>query len=149
MKVTEQAKIRRNMRTISVDVEALQAEGKLKSDETIIPIRVIDSTIKAEQPNFISYVKQSRRFAVFKCLNDKTIDDGKKQIVEQDFTTALSYNGWEKWVYRVLDGAQLHGWCCSEVVLDTAKPGHVAIVTHEHENVIFSLKAKDLEAQPF
>lgn len=148
-KVTNQATIRRNMRTVQVDVDALQSEGKLKADETLIPIRVIDANIKMEQPIYVAYVKQSRRLAVFKAISNFPVDDRRKQIVESEFTTALSYNGWEKWVYRVIDGGQLHGFCCAEVTLDTAKPGHVSIVAHEHENVIFSLKAKDLESQPF
>jgi len=148
-KVTNQAKIRRNMRTVQVDLEALQAEGKLKADETLIPIRVIDANIKSEQPNYISYVKQSRRLAVFKCIGNQKLDDTRKQLVENEFTTALSYNGWEKWVYRVVDGGQLHGFCAAEVTLDDNKPGDVSIIAHEHENVIFPLKAKDLESQPF
>jgi len=148
-KVTNHAAIRRNMRTVQVDIDALQSEGKLKADETLIPIRVIDANIKMEQPTYIAYVKQSRRLAVFKAISNYQIDSKRKQVVEAEFTTALSYNGWEKWVYRVVDGGQLHGFCCAEVTLDTAKPGHVSIVAHEHENVIFSLKAKDLESQPF
>jgi len=149
VRVTSQAEVRRNMRTVQVDIEALQAEGKMKADETLIPIRTIDANIKSEQPQYISYVKQSRRLAVFKCLDSRNVDDTKKQLVERDFTDALSYSGWEKWVYRLIDGAALHGWACAEVVFDTTKPGHVAIVPHHHEDVIFPLKARDLESQPF
>ena len=148
-KVTDLSIIRRNMRTVQVDLEALQAEGKLKDDETLIPIRVIDANIKMEQPSYIAYVKQSRRLAVFKCLSSQQIDDQRKQVVENEFTSALSYNGWEKWLFRTVDGGQLHGFCCAEVTFDESKPGNVSIVAHESENVIFSLKAKDLESQPF
>ncbi len=50
-RVTAQAEGRRNMRTVQVDIEALQAEGKMKADETLIPIRTIDANIKSEQPS--------------------------------------------------------------------------------------------------
>src|SRR6266576_1384794 len=65
---------RRKMRSIDVDLAQLQKEGLLKQDETFIPIRVIDSTIKREQPSFVSFLTQSRRLAVFSCVDDPTVD---------------------------------------------------------------------------
>ena len=148
-RVTNHARIRRNMRAIEVDIRALQMEGKLKVDETIIPIRVIDTNIKAEQPNYLRYVKQSARLAIFKCLDDPRVDDSKVQLIEKDFTAALTYNGWERWVFKMLDGAQLHGWSCVEIEFDESKPGNVNLHAYQHEQVIFPCKARELEFQPW
>jgi len=147
--VTKPAGISRNIRTIEIDIDSLHRTGELKVDETIIPIRVVDSNIKAEQPAYISYVKQSRRLAIFKCLENKQIDQNRKQVLEQAFTDSLTYIGWERWVYDTLDAAQLHGWCCVEVEFDETKPGHVGVVYHPHEDVIFNIKARELEFQPW
>src|SRR6185369_17654921 len=98
---------RRKMRKIDVDLTQLQKEGLLKQDETFIPIRVIDSTIRREQPSFVSFLTQSRRLAIFECVDDPTVDTS---LVEGAFTKGMSYSGWQRPIYKCLDGAQTHGW---------------------------------------
>src|SRR5690242_11976004 len=50
---------RRRARNITVNVSDLRVQGKLKPDETIIPIRLIDTNVKREEPAKIAYLKQS------------------------------------------------------------------------------------------
>ena len=55
----------RRIRKIEVDMEQLRASGKLKADEVLIGVRVIDENIRKEQPIFVNYFTRSRRLAIF------------------------------------------------------------------------------------
>src|SRR5262245_30038339 len=52
---------RRMERDVDVNVEALRQRGELDEDETLIPVRVIDTNIQRELPAYINYLKNSRR----------------------------------------------------------------------------------------
>jgi len=127
-------KIRRATRKVSVDVEALRQQKKLDEDETLIPVRVIDTNIQREQPAYINYLKNSRRLCTFNCLTEPEIDT---QNLELEFTRGMTYVGWEIPHYRAIDGAQTHGWDACEVVVDEDKPLNVAIEHIGHDNLFF------------
>lgn len=133
---------RRRMRDIKVDVKALRERGQLKSDETYIPIRLLDTNIRREQPPQIQYLTQSRRCAVFKCNTQPQHD---ASALEGEFTRVMRYEDWEVPFIRVLDGAALHGWDSVEVVFDDKKPGGVAIEHVGHENLVMPFDARSLE----
>lgn len=136
---------RRKERKVDVNVESLRQKGDLDEDETLIPIRVIDSNITKEQPPFINYLKNSRRIAIFRSLSDPQQDC---DLLEQDFTRVATYTNWETPIFKCLDGAQAHGWDAVEVVLDTNKPGNFAIEHIGHDKLFFPMSTVDFQAAP-
>lgn len=140
-KIEMRAEASRRMRKLAVDVEELRSSGKIRPDQTFIARRVIDTNIKNEQPPFIAYLKQSRRLAVFKCKSDPTVN---VEQIETEFTEGMQYVGWEESYFKVLDGAQLHGWDAVEIEYDTSKPLNVAVVHIGHEDLIFPVDARGL-----
>lgn len=138
----EKTKYRRNQREIDVDIDALHSSGKLKADETFIAIRVIDSTIKKEQPAYMQYLLQSRRLAIFYPVGEITYDHSKVSQIEEQFTKNMTYSEWFIPYFKCLDGAQTHGWDFVEVELDETKPLNVGVSHVGHENLLFDKKLK-------
>jgi hypothetical protein len=132
----------RAKRDVNIDVEALRQQGKLDDDETLIPVRVIDTNIQREQPAYINYLKNSRRICTF---NSLTNPDENTQKLELEFTRGMTYIGWETPHYRCLDGAQTHGWDSVEVVLDETKPLGVALEQIGHDSLFFPTSSIDLQ----
>jgi hypothetical protein len=135
---------RRNIRKIEIDMETLRANGRLKADEVLIGVRVIDENIKKEQPIFVNYLTQSRRLAIFDCRSNPLLSG--IEVLEQEFTKGLSYDGMLRNLFKVIDGAQTHGWDSAEVTYDESKPLHVGIEHIGHENLLFPTDAKDIQA---
>lgn len=133
---------RRKTRDINIDVDALRESGDIKEDETFIPVRIIDTNIKREQPAFINYLRNSRRIAIFKCQNNPEVD---VQSLEQEFTSGMTYPGWEKPHFKCIDGSQTHGWDSIEVVLDTSNPLHVSLEQIGHDKLFFSYDSLDIQ----
>lgn len=129
---------RRMLRNIDINPKALRDSGKLRPDETIIPIRMVDTNIRREQPAYINYLKGSQRLSIFKCIDDVKLDC---QNIESEFTSGMQYVGWETPHFKVLDGSQTHGWDSVEVVYDASKPLHVSIEQVGHENLFFGLES--------
>lgn len=143
-KEKESTKQRRNIRNITVDVQDLRVRGKLKANETFIPIRTIDTNIKREQPPYIAYLKQSRRLAIFKSPGNQV----PKHLIERleaEFTRVCTYLAWELDHFKALDGSQTHGWDFIEVCYDGDLPGAVRFEHVGHDNLIFPLDAKDIQ----
>lgn len=141
----ENTKIRRETRDVDVDVEDLRQRGDLDEDETLVPVRVIDTNIQREQPAYINYLKNSRRLCVFNCLSEPEIDTQK---LEEAFTRGMTYTGWEKDHFKCLDGSQTHGWDSVEVVLDETKPLNVAIEHIGHDNLFFPRSNINIQFAP-
>ena len=136
---------RRKLRKVEVDVEALRQKGELDEDETFIPVRMIDNNIIREQPPYINYLKNSRRLAIFECLDNPTLDN---DLLEQAFTKVSTYTNWETPYFKCIDGAQAHGWDSVEVVFDSSKPGNFAIEHIGHDKLLFPRSAIDLQQSP-
>jgi len=138
---------RRRQRFIDINIKSLQDQNKLKQDETIISVREIDSNIRRELPPFLSYLKQSRRLAVFEPLGaEGVIGLDKISQLEAQFTKGMTYPDWEIPLFKALDGSATHGWDAVEVEFDDTKPLHVNINHIGHENLIFPLDAKDIQS---
>jgi len=135
---------RRRIRKIEIDMETLRANGRLKADELLIGVRVIDENIKKEQPIFVNYLTQSRRLAVFDCRSNPTIEG--VEILETEFTKGLSYDGMMKNLFKTIDGAQTHGWDSVEITYDPSKPLRCGIEHIGHENLMYATDAKDIQA---
>jgi hypothetical protein len=133
---------RRKLRKVEINIEEERNEGNLGQDETIIPVRVIDTNIRREQPPFVSYLKQSRRLAVFKVDAEPGLDT---QQVETAFTNGMTYENWETPLYKTLDGAQTHGWDSVEIVYDKDKPLAVGIEHIGHDRLIFPKDAISIQ----
>ena len=91
--------LRRAEREVNIDVEALRQKGKLDDDETLIPVRVIDTNIQREQPAYINYLKNSRRLVTFNSLENSQQDT---QTLELEFTRGMTYMGWETPHFKTL-----------------------------------------------
>lgn len=136
-------KANRKKRFIEVDVEQLQRDGKLLSDETLIPIRVIDTNIKREQPVFVRFLTQSDRLAIFE---DESDPSKNNRPIEDAFSRGMRYLGWATQYYKCIDGAQLFGWDAVEIEFDSNKPLHVGVSHIGNENLIFPRDAKNIQA---
>lgn len=142
-KESKETERRRRIRAIDVDIEALRSQKKLKPDETLIAVRVIDENIKKEQPLFVNYLTQSDRLAVFDCVTNPSL---AVRPLEVAFTKRMSYSGMMKQLFKWIDGAEAHGWDVVEVTYDTSKPLNCGIEHIGHENLLFSWQAQDVQA---
>ena len=135
-------RVRRDTRNVDVSAKELRDKGVINSDETIVPIRIIDTNISREQPPFVAYLTQSRRIAIFRCVSDPSV---KPDRIETEFTNGMTYSDWQTPLYKTLDGSQTHGWDGVEVVFDISKPLHVGFEHIGHEKLIFPLDAINLQ----
>lgn len=135
----------RKKRDVEVNVEQLRQSAKLDEDETLIPIRVIDTNIQREQPAYINYLKNSRRLCTFRSLDTPDLDT---QNLELAFTQGMTYLNWETPHYKCLDGASTHGWDSVEVVYDENYPLNVGIEHIGFDMLFFPLSNKDLQQCP-
>lgn len=133
---------RRKLRSIDIDIKKERAAGNIEEDSTFIPVRVIDTNIRREQPPFVAYLKQSKRLAVFKSL-DKQFQQTDR--LEEEFTDGLTYEGWEQSPFKTLDGAQTHGWDSEEIVYDETKPFKVGFEHIGHDKLLFPLDALNIQ----
>ena len=141
----EKARENRKTRDVQISVETLRREGTLDEDETIVPVRIIDTNITREQPAYINYIKNSRRVAIFSCLDNPNLPTDR---IELEFTRGMTYTSWESAHFKTLDGAQTHGWDAVEVVYDTSKPFHVGIEHVGHDNLFWPQTCVDLQQAP-
>lgn len=137
--------VRRKTRKVEIDIEGLRQKGDLDEDETIIPVRVIDTNIQREQPPYINYLKNSRRLAIFASLDNPNQD---VDLLEQAFTEGMTYTGWETPHYKCIDGSMAHGWDAIEVVADNSKPLGVALEHVGHDRLLFPRSAIDIQQCP-
>lgn len=96
----------RRARTLDLDIEDLQKRGRLDEDETIIPVRVIDTNINAELPPYIRYLITPPRVAIFKDTNEPAASFAD---AETAFSSFVKYPDWIIPIYRVIDGTKLNG----------------------------------------
>lgn len=133
-----ESKIRRDLRNIDIDVKKMKQENKLAKDQTIIPIRTIDTNISREKPPFIQYIKTPQRLMIFTAAEPPF--DADCRDIEKEFTRVLTYSGWELPHIKVLDGAQVHGWDWVEVEYNTNYPAGVCIEHIGHDKLLFDLE---------
>ena len=136
---------RRKTRDVDINVQELRTRGKLDDDETIIPVRTIDTNIVREHPPYVNYLKNSRRLCTFNSLDNPDLNT---QRLELDFTRGMSYTGWETPHFKNVDGALAHGYAAVEVVYDERKPLHVGVEYIAHEELFFPRTAKNIQDVP-
>lgn len=141
----EESKRRRDIRDVDVDVKSLRESGKLDEDETLIPVRVIDTNITREQPPYVNYLKNSRRLAIFRSLD---IPNQDTQELEIEFTRGMTYTSWEIDLFKCVDGSQVHGWDCVEVVYDQSKTLNCGIEHIGHDQLFFPRSVRKIQQAP-
>ncbi len=137
---------RRNERYIDLNIESLRKSGDIQPDETFIPNRVIDTNISRELPEFLAFLRQSNRLAIFTCISDPSIQTDN---LEKDFTKGLTYQGWYKDFKKLVDGSSLHGWDSIEVVFDETKPLHVGFEHVGHDKLFYSRRTSNIQDSEF
>lgn len=141
----EKARSNRKMRDVEFSVEVLRREGTLDEDETMIPVRIIDTNITREQPPYINYLKNSRRLCIFTCQDNPDCDTDK---LELEFTKGMTYLNWENAHYKAIDGAATHGWDSVEVVFDSSKPLNVGIEHVGFDQLYWPRTCKNIQQAP-
>lgn len=141
----DETEVRRKIRKVEVDVEQLREDGELDEDETLVPVRIIDSNIQREQPAYVNFAVNSRRLAIFKSISNP---GQSTEMLEEEFTRGMRYVNWENPFFKCIDGAQTHGWDAVEVVFDESKPLNVGIEHIGHDNLFFPLSALDIQYCP-
>ncbi len=141
------AKAEENRRTrdVACSVETLRREGTLDEDETLIPVRIIDTNITREQPPYINYLKNSRRICIFTCVDNPNVDT---DVQELEFTKGMTYLNWENAHYKTVDGAATHGWDSAEVVFDSSKPLNVGIEHVGYDQLFWPRTTKNIQQAP-
>jgi len=132
----------RKQRYITINADELRLQGKLRKDESIIPIRTIHINIEREITEYISFIKQSRRSAIFR--NDE-VPPYVLEKIETEFTRTAQYDSWEKPFHKLVDCTISHGWGSVEVVYDDTKPGKFAIEYIRHEDLLFPTDTIDIQ----
>lgn len=137
---------RRQERYVDLDIESLRKSGDIQEDETFIPHRVIDTNIMRELPEFMAFLKQSNRLAIFNCKSNPEIQTDN---IEIEFTKGLTYQGWYREFKKLVDGASLHGWDSIEVIFDETKPLHVGFEHVGHDRLFYNKKCSNFQDSEF
>lgn len=139
--VKQTAKNRLN-RDLDFSVDILRTDGTLDEDETLVPVRVIDTNIQRELPPYVNYIMNSRRISIFESLTQTGTNTDN---IEQAFTSGMSYAGWQNAHYKVLDGSCTHGWDTCEVTFDATKRLHCAVEHVGHDRLMWPRTVLKLE----
>lgn len=137
----------RALRYVTADVADMRRAQLLKEDEIYIPIRIVNDNITKEAAQYISYLTTSRNAAIFKPQAELP-PEFNPAIIQERFTDYVRYPAWELAFFRVLDGAQLHGWDSVEIEYDKNKPGKFAITHIAHENLWFAKDIENIQSAP-
>ena len=140
--IRERAILNRKKRYLDLNVEEMRQKGVINEDETFTPDRIIDTNILRETPDYISFLKQSHRLAIFKCIDDPRINTTR---LEDEFTEGMTYKGWYRPFKRLVDGASLHGWAAVEVMFDMDKPLHVGFEYVANDRLFWNLGVNDIQ----
>jgi hypothetical protein len=132
----------RRQRYVDIDIKELRARNEISPDETVIPIRSINTAIESELPPYIAYLRQPGRLVAF---NNPRVPPDKIQLLEKEFTRVAKYDSWERPFHKLLDCVIAHGWGAVEIVYDVTKPGHFSIEYIRHEDFLFPKDAIDIQ----
>lgn len=126
-----------------VETAQLRKAGMIPQYAHMVPVRSIDANIRRQQPAYVNYLKQSRRLAILKAINNPSTTT---TLLEDEFTRGMTYSGWEVPFFKTIDGSQTHGWDWMECVFDLTKPFNYGFEHIGCERLIFPLDAQDIQA---
>lgn len=138
----------RRSRDLDLDPEKLRANKELDADETIIPIRVIDTNISSELPPFIRYLTASPRVAIFKDTKEpaSTFADA-----ETAFSSFVKYQDWIIPLYQAIDGSRLNGIDAIEICacdITPEVPGGFEFYAIADDCLVLPTGTTDLQQSP-
>lgn len=140
--VQSRAATNRTDRFKDINIKALRDKQELRPDQYLLPVRVIESNIRREQPAYINYLKQSRRLLIFKDIMEPLRVTTR---LEDEFSRGMTYSGWEIPQFKCIDGSETHGWDAVEVVFDEKKPLHVGLEHVGNDRLIFPVDAINIQ----
>lgn len=117
----------RNVRRAAVNVKTLQNEGVIGANETYISVPIIDQHIKRGAPARLAYLKSAARLAIFEQVVPNTQNSGSLDLLANEFSRVMMYQGWELDYMRWMDSSELHGIGALEVMYDPTKSGCVCV----------------------
>lgn len=136
---------RRKLRENRQSVDEARQNGVILEDETIIPDRTINSNVRRSKVPYTNYITQSKRTLIITDVNEPT---RSIESLELWYTRGMRYPDWKTPWLEMIDGMHVHGGCALEVVYDTTKPFNVGIEYIRREDLIYPLKAKNLQSCP-
>ena len=139
--------IRRELRKVDVNNEAQRLQGRLASNETFVPVRIIDNNIRQALAKFMSYLRSGKRLVLFTPVNPTT--KLNVQLLEESFSNGMRYLEWDVPWEREVDGMLTHGWNFMQVIYDESKPLKVAVDFIPHERVVIPLDMEDFQSLEF
>ena len=113
-----------------------KARGDIKQDETYIPVRLVDTNIRREQPAVVKYLTQPSRVLVLTPKNGADLPSNAQQPLEKDFTEKARYEHWETPWIKGFDGAATFGYDAVRVDFDLDYEGNFVISHVGRENLI-------------
>jgi len=135
----------RKVRDVPLDLDALHASNTIAANESFIPIRIIDSTIRAEQPIYVKYLASPDRDVI---LTNPREPGNNYQALADFYTRFARSRDWIVPYFKCVDGSQSHGWDAVEVEYNPKKPAKFAVTHIGHENLLFPQGIHDLETAP-
>ena len=133
-------------RALDIDVEAMRADGKLLPHQTIIGQRIIDINISRAITDYVSYITQSRRLAIFE-PNNKSLNIDTN-LLEMEFRRVMTYDGYISDYVKWADCALCHGWGAVDGCYDPTKPGAYSVEYVSAGNLMFDLRVKCIQQAP-
>lgn len=132
----------RRLRYSDINIEAQKAAGKLAPDELYIPQHIIDSNIRREQSSYVQYVVQSPRAVILSSIDSPGMD---VQLLEQDVTQRIRFDGWQLPMFANIDGMQQGGYGVMELRQDTTKAGELVYEYVQKGDFGFVSDTKDIQ----
>lgn len=133
-------------RALDIDVEAMRADGRVLPHQTIIGQRIIDINISRAITDYVSYLTQSRRLAIFEPVNKALQID--TNLLEMEFRRVLTYDGWISDYTKWADCSLCHGWGAVDGCYDPSKPGAYSVEFISAGNLMFDYRVKCIQQAP-
>lgn len=139
--ITRAQGVRQN-RMQDINIDSMRAAGELKNGDTILPRRTIDTNLRRLHAPYMQFVSGPRRAIVLTCVSSS---DVQPEMLERDYTTMARYEEYEQAWFRLIDGAQLHGWASMLTLFDPKMPGAFKHKYIAYDKLIFPIRATSLQ----
>ena len=136
----------RKIRKFIADQEAMRKDKVIAQDEYYIAIRQVEINIAREKPLYQSFLKQSRRVAIFSPADRTDLDP---TLLEDEFTREVQQPGWDMDHVRAVDGTLLHGFTHFELEFDETHPLNIVPSYIPVDELRFPREIKDIQEAEF
>jgi hypothetical protein len=140
---SDRVQARRDARRHEVDVQKMRLNNELLPDETIIPDRTIDQTVRAERPALIRYLEGSTTVLSF--LNRRVMAANYEAL--NNWTTSLfRAPGWKMAHLKMIDSRAVHGGAAFERIYSASAPGRAVLEYIRREDLIMPRNTRDIQS---